>query len=320
MNRRIALAVAFVGGGWSTAFAQVNSCAVGLTQDACQKAVDVYQYLAPQLGSAITGGNATLGQGGALGGLGHFSLGVRVNAVKGSLPQVDDASATPVITGARATPYRTKDAPVPMPTIDAAVGIFRGIPLGLTNVGGLDLLVSASYIPNVNEDKISIKPDNPLKIGYGARVSVLQESIVTPGVAVTYLKRDLPVISLTGQSVGSTLRVNDLTEKTTAWRLVASKSLILFGVAAGYGQDKYESSASANATISGQTSSNVSVAQTMTRSNMFADLSFNFPILKIVAEVGQVSGGTAPSTVNTFPSKGIVDSRLYGSAGIRLSW
>ena len=50
----------------------------------------------------------------------------------------------------------------------------------------------------------------------------------------------------------------------------------------------------------------------MTRSNMFADLSFNFPILKIIAEIGQVSGGTAPSTVNTFPSKGIVDSRLYG--------
>ena len=114
--------------------------------------------------------------------------------------------------------------------------------------------------------------------------------------------------------------MTDLTEKTSAWRLVASKSLILFGISAGYGQDKYESSATASATISGQTSPTVQVAQTMTRSNMFADLSFNFPILKIIAEIGQVSGGTAPSTVNTLPSKGIVDSRLYGSAGIRLRW
>jgi hypothetical protein len=64
----------------------------------------------------------------------------------------------------------------------------------------------------------------------------------------------------------------------------------------------------------------VAVAQKMTRSNMFADLSFNFPLFKIIAEIGQVSGGAAPSTINTFPSKGIVDSRLYGSAGIRLSW
>jgi len=320
MNRKLVLAVALVGGGWSTAVAQANSCAVGVTQDACQKAVDLYQYLAPQLGSAITGGNATLGQGGALGGLGHFSVGLRVNAVKGSLPQIDDLSARPVITGARPTAYRIKDAPVPMPTIDGALGIFRGFPLGVTNVGGVDLLLSASYIPKVNEDDVAIDPDNPVKLGYGARISVLQESIVSPGVSVTYLKRDLPVLTLTGESLGSTLRVNDLDEKTTAWRLVASKSFILFGLAAGYGQDKYESSAVANATTGGIASPDVSVSQTMTRSNMFADLSFNFPILKIVAEIGQVSGGTAPSTVNTFPSKGIVDSRLYGSAGIRLSW
>jgi hypothetical protein len=95
---------------------------------------------------------------------------------------------------------------------------------------------------------------------------------------------------------------------------------MLFGLAAGYGQDTYESSASADATISGQTSPTIDVAQKMTRSNMFADLSFNFPVFKFVTEVGQVSGGSAPATVNTFPSKGIVDSRLYASAGIRLSW
>lgn len=320
MKKQLVLAAALVGGSWSSMFAQANSCAVGLTQDACQKAVDVFQYVAPQLGTAITGGNATLGQGGALGGLGHFSLGLRVNAVRGSLPQVDDPSAQPVLTGARSTAYRTKDAPVPMPAIDAAIGVFKGVPLGLTNVGGIDVLVSASYIPKVNRDDITIDPDNPIKVGYGVRVSALQESLVVPGVAFTYLKRDLPVLSLTGSSSGSTLRVTDLSEKTTAWRLVASKSLILFGIAAGYGQDKYESSASANATISAQTSPSVQVAQTMTRSNMFADLSFNFPILKIIAEIGRVSGGTAPSTVNTFPSKGIVDPRLYGSAGIRLSW
>jgi hypothetical protein len=320
MKRTLALAVALIGGGSSTVFAQANSCAVGLTQDACQKAVDVYQYVAPQLGTAITGGNATLGQGGALGGLGHFSLGIRVNAVQGSIPQVDDPSAMPVLTGAKATAYRTKDAPIPMPTVDGALGIFRGFPLGLTNVGGLDLLVSASYIPKVDRDDITIDPDNPVKLGYGARISLLQESIVSPGVSVTFLRRDLPVLSLTGQTLGSTLRVTDLDEETTAWRLVASKSLIMFGVAAGYGQDRYESSATASAIVSGLTSPNVSVAQTMTRSNMFADLSFNLPLLKIVAEVGLVSGGTAPSTINTFPSKGIVDSRLYGSAGLRLSW
>jgi hypothetical protein len=318
-NRAIGAAVVLAAAAVS-ANAQANTCAPGITQDACQKAVDVYQYLAPQLGTAITGGNATLGQGGALGGPGHFSLGLRINAVKGTLPQVDDPTAAPVLTGARATAYPTKDAPVPMPTIDAALGIFKGIPLSLTNVGGIDVLVSASYIPSIHRDDISIDPDNPVKFGYGIRVSALQESLVSPGVSFTYLKRDLPVISLTGTSANSTLHIDDLTEKTSAWRLVASKSFILFGIAAGYGQDSYKSSASANATVASQTSSTISVAQDMTRSNMFADLSLNFPIFKVVAEVGQASGGTAPTTVNTFPSKGIVDSRLYGSLGFRLSW
>ena len=54
-----------------------------------------------------------------------------------------------------------------------------------------------------------------------------------------------------------TPRVSDLDEKTMpARRLVASKSLILFGIAAGYGQDTYvrPKATTANATVSGQTS------------------------------------------------------------------
>src|SRR5688572_1308311 len=69
------------------------------TQDACQKAIDLFQYMAPQLSIAITGGNATLGQGSTLGGLGHFSVGVRINAVMGSLPQM----VTPSVNGAQST-------------------------------------------------------------------------------------------------------------------------------------------------------------------------------------------------------------------------
>src|SRR5690349_1949241 len=118
------------------------------SQDACQKAIDLFQYLAPQLGTAIAGGNPTLGQGGNLGGLGHFSAGLRVNVVQGSLPQVQDV--TPSVTGATSTQFQTKSQFLPMPTADLAIGIFKGLPLALTNVGGVDLLVSASYVPEFN--------------------------------------------------------------------------------------------------------------------------------------------------------------------------
>src|SRR3954468_2479499 len=53
------------------------------TQDACQKAVDIFAFMTPQLGIGLVGGNATLGATRALGGIGHFSIGVRGNATRG---------------------------------------------------------------------------------------------------------------------------------------------------------------------------------------------------------------------------------------------
>src|SRR3954465_5003868 len=95
-----------------------------ISQDACQKAIDLFKYMAPQLGTSITGGNATLGQGGNLGGLGHFSLGLRVNAVQGSLPQIQDISLS--TNGATNTPaIDTKSQLIPMPTADLAIGVFK---------------------------------------------------------------------------------------------------------------------------------------------------------------------------------------------------
>src|SRR6478752_10221361 len=135
------------------------------SQDACQKAIDLFKYLAPQLGTSIAGGNATLGQAGSLGGLGHFSLGLRVNAVQGSLPQVQNI--TPSVNGATNTPaIDTKTQLFPMPTADLAVGIFKGLPLAITNVGGVDLLVSAAYLPEFNSSGVSVKvPNGSLKLG-----------------------------------------------------------------------------------------------------------------------------------------------------------
>src|SRR3569623_3444855 len=62
--------------------------------NACNTAIDLFNYMAPLLGTAIVGGNTTLGQGGSLGGPGHFAITVRGNALKGSLPQVDKYDPT----------------------------------------------------------------------------------------------------------------------------------------------------------------------------------------------------------------------------------
>ena len=65
-------------------------------------------------------------------------------------------------------------------------------------------------------------------------------SLVVPGVSFTYMKRDLPTTTIVGTSSKLSFTMADASIKTNAWRLVASKSLILFGLAAGVGQDSYD--------------------------------------------------------------------------------
>src|SRR5256714_7067811 len=296
------------------------------SQDACQKAIDLFRYLAPQLGTSIAGGNPTLGQGGNLGGLGHFSAGFRVNVLQGSLPQVQNV--TPSVNGATSTRFDTKTQILPMPTADLAIGVFKGIPLALTNVGGVDVLVSASYVPEFNNSGVSVKvPNGSLKLGYGARVGILQESLLVPGVSVSYLVRDLPTLNIAGSNGGDSLYVNSLSLKTKAWRVTASKSLILFGLAAGFGQDKYDASTNVGAHVAARTvppspaatARPGSPSQNLTRTNILADLSMNLLLFKVTGEIGQVSGGTI-NTYNTFSGKQAADSRLYGSVGARFGF
>ena len=292
------------------------------TEDAREQANDVFQYMAPQLGLAIAGGSPTLGSAGTLGGLGHFSVGVRGHALAGHVPQADQFQ-----TSCHGAQRRTLPPSVPylgLPGVDAAIGVFKGLPLGLTNVGGVDLLFSAAYIPEFNGDGVDVSvPEGSLKIGYGARVGLLQESLLVPGVAVSVLRRELPTVNIVGSSNSGSLAVNNLSVKTTAWRVVASKSLLLFGLSAGMGRDSYDQSANVTATVEAPPFGTQSVSfdpkQSLTRTNMFAGASLNLLMLKLSGEVGRVSGGTI-TTRNSFDGKAADDSRLYASVGLRFGF
>jgi len=313
------------GGGLQTPVCPFGATAMSeerVAQDACQQAYDLYQFMSPQLGLALTGGNATAGQGGVLGGLGHFSIGVRANAFNGKLPRVNDFTQSP--SGAQQQALPVDDQWLGLPTADAAIGIFKGLPLGLTNVGGIDALVSASYVPTVSDDNFSIDPEHSMQFGWGARVGLLSESLVIPAVSVTWIERDLPTTTMTGSAAGATLRIEDFKVKTEAWRVVVSKSLVMFGLAAGVGQDRYKQSASISATVEQAcafttcTSGIPNTSQDLTRTNAFADVSLNLPFFKVVLEGGQVSGGTV-DTYNSFEGTRADRSQFYGSLGLRFS-
>jgi hypothetical protein len=290
------------------------------TQDACQQAIDLFRYMVPQLGIGMTGGNTTLAQGGALGGLPHFAIGLRGNVLAGSLPVPQQPSTSGAVSR---DPYPTENKVLGLPAVDFALGLWKGLPLALSNVGGIDLLLSATYVPEISTDNVSVTPETNLQVGYGARIGILQESLLLPGLGVSFMKRDLPKTTIVGFTGNDSLEVRDLDFKTTAWRITASKSLILFTIAAGVGQDTYDASTSVEATVNDvligrETMGPVTVKQKVTRTNYFADVAMNILLVKLVGTVGMVSGGDVP-TFSRFETDADA-SRLYGSVGLRLGF
>jgi len=65
----------------------------------------------------VDGGNPVLGTLGSLGGLGHFALTARVNAIKAALPDPSAATQSPVPTSFNGV--------VPAPVVEGAVGLLK---------------------------------------------------------------------------------------------------------------------------------------------------------------------------------------------------
>ena len=302
--------------------ANANTACTGISADACQQAIDFFQYMAPQLGTAITGGNTTLAQGGSLGGMRfgivpRIALGVRVNAVQGNVPNFDPNPQLPTATAPPAARALTSESQfIPGPAVDLALGLFKGVPLALSNVGGVDLLLSAAYVPKVDEDDFKVTPDKSLEFGYGVRIGLLQESLVVPGVGFSYMIRKFPTTTLEAIDATASATVRDLALESKAWRLTLSKSLLLFGLSGGVGQDTYDMSTTISAAISGgPTITTPKLESSVKRTNYFGEVSMNLLLIKIVGTVGQVTGGDI-KTYNSFDTPAD-KSRLYGSLGVR---
>ena len=316
----VAVSTASAQGGGAAA----NAACTGVSADACQQAVDYFAYMAPQLGTAVTGGNTTLGQGGNLGTRFGFmpkiAIGVRINGVLGNAPKFAPTAQLPGTTTPPQSQRATATAAIPMPTIDVAAGVFKGIPLGVTTVGGVDLIASVAYLPEYNGTEFSVKPKSSTAIGFGARVGLLQEGLTSPGVGFSFVTRKLPVTTLSSTQSGSSFAVDELDVKSTAWRLTVSKSLLILGVAAGVGKDKYTNSIKdIQATMSGgPTITTPTLKSEVTRTNYFVDLSMNLFLAKLVATVGQVSGGDI-KTYNSYDNSAD-KSRLYASGGVRIGF
>lgn len=302
--------------------ASANPACTGVSADACQQAIDFFHYMAPQLGTAITGGNTTLAQGGSLGGMRfgvipRIAIGVRVNAVQGNVPTYDPAPQLPGSTAPPAARALTTETQiVPGPAVDVALGLFKGVPLALSNVGGVDFLLSAAYVPKIDEPDFKVTPDKSLEFGYGVRIGLLQESLVVPGVGFSYMVRKFPTTTLEAIDATASATVRDLALESKAWRLTLSKSLLLFGLSGGVGQDTYDMSTTVSAAVTGgPTVTTPKLESNVKRTNYFGEVSMNLVLIKLVGSVGMVSGGDI-KTYNSYDNAAD-KSRLYGSVGVR---
>ncbi len=294
------------------------------TQDACQKALDTFQYLAPQLGIAVTGGSATLGQGTAFGALGKFSLGMRANVMPGRVPRVDQVTPSPL--GATRTTYQVDDRVLGLPTIDGAVGIFPGVRMGPSGfkVLAIDVVANLAYVPDIADQNVSITaPDGSLKVGFGGRVGLIQETGATPGLGVSYLRRDLPRIDVVAQVNNDRLAVRQIDVESQAWRVMLQKTFSPITLVLGAGRDRYNTAATADVEVSvaGNVfrSTDINASQRLDRDNIFADVAVNLMVVKLAGEIGYVRGG-AVDPYNQFGSSRADRAHAYGSLGIRLAF
>lgn len=296
----------------------------GDVQDACQKAADLFAFIAPQIAASLAGGNTTLGQSGTVGGLGHFALTLRATALRGALPNVESVGVSRG--AAQSSQFGVDEQWFGVPQLDLALGVFGGFPLGLTSIGGIDLLLSGTYVPEVEEDDFSLTaPEGQFKLGYGARLGLVEETFAMPGVSVSYMRRELPSVDVVALSGDDSLSVTGARVRVDSWRAVVGKRLLVAGIAAGIGQDRYDSQAAVSAVVRegllfrGEVATAEPFSQKITRTNAFANLSLNLAVLRLVGEIGRTWGGEAP-TFNTFEGTSANEPRLYGSVGLRVGF
>jgi hypothetical protein len=164
-----------------------------------------------------------------------------------------------------------------------------------------------------------------VKLGFGGRLSVMRESVIAPGISLTWLRRDLPPLAISANPGSDELDVRNLEVKTSAWRALVGKNFGPVALAAGFGQDTYETTALADVTVhvpgtsATGTITGLTAGQRMHRDNAFGSIAVNVATLSFVGEYGRSSGDRL-ATFNTFGADRADDPREYLSVGVRFRW
>lgn len=299
--------------------AQNSQCAgLPTTQNArqsCDAAIDLTRAYHPLAGLLVSGGNAVLGSGATLGGLGKFAFMLRVNATRAVIPNL--------AVDANNNVTKSDDVLAPAPVLEAAVGLFRGLPGGMLSV---DALGAAQFVPNEKlASDIRVDPGAPrigplsVGLGFGARVGLLGEGVLRPGISASVMRRGIPRVGFGDLAAGDDIAA-DVDLHATNLRLVASKRFAVVTLAAGGGWSKYTGTALASFRnpLTGL-AENVSVDLSQSRTVAFLDAGLDLKVIKMIGEIGRQSGSDQHLITN-FQGYDDTKGTTFYSVGLRFGF
>ncbi len=214
----------------------------------CGQAVNALANVQPTIGIAFSGGAHTLGTsttiGRRLGFVPRVSVTARFNAGIADVPDLLDGFDPTLDSGGQVPAMGTGGVPVGAFQADVVVGVFNGMDFGpaLGGLGAVDLLGSVSFVPG--RDEIGLD-DNIVTAGFGARVGILQQGLVVPGISLSGMYRTMlgDDVAFGDISAGDPAQFSsDLS--TLSFRGGISKGIALLDVNVGAGYDIYTSDVS----------------------------------------------------------------------------
>ena len=318
----------------------------------CGQVVSTLSNVQPSIGIAFSGGAHTLGTyttiGRRLGFLPRVSVTARFNAAFVDVPDLYGDFAPTVTDGGTVASMPTAGLPISSLQGDVVVGVFNGFSAGpmIGGVGSVDLLGSVSFIPAVQqiEDVTGLEED-VVNIGIGARIGILQQGLLIPGVSISGMYRTMGEVTF-GDLDNPEPAAFSSDLSAISLRAGVSKGVAMFDLAAGLGYDIYTSDAQLNWSLDYDCSAaTCGTAQTITLEpqdpvagelqtaawNVHANVGVSLLLLNIVGEVGyqkatDVVDADALREVNpgipsdqVFTGEALEGGRFFASLGVRLT-
>jgi hypothetical protein len=286
----------------------------------CGQVVDALTDVQPTVGIAFSGGAHTLGTsttiGRRLGIAPRVSLTARFNAALADVPDLLDGFLPAGSADGELQVMGTSGVPVWAFQGDAVVGVFNGLDYGpaLGGLGAVDLLGSVSFVPSAREIGLE---SAIATAGLGARVGILRQGLVVPGISVSAMyRRMLGDVSFGDVAAGDPAEFSS-NLSTVSLRGGVSMGLAILDLNAGVGYDIYTSDVAFNwelvcpagECVAGQdvTLSPAGPVDGQLRTaawNVHGNAGLNLTVLNLVAEVGYQK------------ATDIVDGAAMGDAGL----